>query len=44
MHMSDWGASVAIGAPPASQVYDMTSALTGAEASASAAAAANSAG
>ncbi|HWG23105.1 hypothetical protein [Actinospica sp.] len=44
MHMSDWGASVAIGAPPASQVYDMTSALTGAEASASAAAAANSSG
>jgi hypothetical protein len=42
MHMSDWGAPVSIGAPPASEVYDMTSALTGAEASASAAAAANS--
>jgi hypothetical protein len=42
MHLSDWGAAVSIGAPPASEVFDMTTALTGAEASASAAAAANS--
>jgi hypothetical protein len=42
MHLSDWGAPVSIGAPPSSEVYDMTSALTGAVASASAAAAANS--
>ena len=41
MKLSDWGAPVSIGAPPASEVYDMTSALNGAEASASAAAAAN---
>jgi hypothetical protein len=42
MKLSDWGAPVSVGAPPASEVYDMTSALNGAEASASAAAAANS--
>ena len=39
MHMTDWGAPVSVGAPPASEVYNMTSALTGAQASASAAAA-----
>jgi hypothetical protein len=43
MHMSDWGSPVTVGAPPASEVYNMTSALNGAQASASAAAA-NSAG
>jgi len=37
MHMSDWGAPVSVGAPPASEVYDMTSELAGAAASASAA-------
>ncbi|HET9170551.1 MAG TPA: hypothetical protein VFN97_13995 [Actinospica sp.] len=42
MHMSDWGAPVSVGAPPASEVYNMTSALTGAQASASAAAASSS--
>jgi hypothetical protein len=42
MKLSDWGAPVSVGAPPASEVYDMTSALNGAEANASAAAAANS--
>jgi hypothetical protein len=44
MKLSDWGAPVSVGAPPASEVYDMTSALNGAEASASAAALANSSG
>lgn len=39
MHMSDWGGKVSVGAPPASEVYDMTSALAGAAASASASAA-----
>jgi LppX_LprAFG lipoprotein len=44
MKLSDWGAPVSVGAPPASEVYDMTAALNGAEASASAAALANSSG
>jgi hypothetical protein len=39
MHLSDWGTPVSVGAPPSSEVYNMTSALTGAVASASAAAA-----
>ena len=38
MFMSDWGAPVTVGAPPASEVYNMTNQLAGAEASASAAA------
>lgn len=42
MHLSDWGTPVSVGAPPSSEVYNMTSALTGAVASASAAAATSS--
>lgn len=42
MKLSDWGAPVSVGAPPASEVYNMTSSLNGAEASASAAAASSS--
>ncbi|MBR7825397.1 hypothetical protein KDK95_03685 [Actinospica sp. MGRD01-02] len=42
MHLSDWGAPVSVGAPPSAEVYNMTSALTGAVASASAAAATSS--
>ena len=37
MFMSDWGAPVSVGAPPASEVYNMTNQLNSAEASASAA-------
>ena len=36
MHLSDWGAKVSVGAPPASEVYDMTSELSGVVASAAA--------
>jgi hypothetical protein len=37
LHLSDWGKPVQIGAPPANEVYDMTSMMNGALASASAA-------
>jgi len=36
MFMSDWGAPVTVGAPPASEVFNMTDQLAGAEASAGA--------
>jgi len=36
MFMSDWGAPVTVGAPPASEVYNMTNQLNSAEASAEA--------
>lgn len=39
MLMSDWGAPVSVGAPPASEVYNMTNALNSAGASATASAA-----
>jgi hypothetical protein len=38
MYMSDWGAPVPVGAPPASEVYNLTNSINSAGASASAAA------
>jgi len=38
MHLSGWGEPVQIGAPPANQVFDLTTQVAGAQASASAAA------